>query len=299
MLFAQTVDLGSILDWWPVVLGIGAALGALYRLFKNAMKNMLSQLVDEEIKPIQEQFKNNGGSTMKDAVDRVAVGLRESNEKADTGIRMATETNERVLQVAAETAEKVEATNQRVSEAFEEIKTTTETNRKEWSGSIKNVEGKLDEVTGKIDATAEQMRHVAEQRAADNRRLSDKMDRFGEQITNSTAKIQTVTANLRAAYFEVDENTKMVYCNDSFLDLLGITYNEAMAGNFNDLIAEEDRSKVQRAGLAALEHKVEWVSDFTIVKKDGTRVKVIVRAYPVWDGERFGGYTGALVEVPS
>lgn len=297
MLFAQTVDLGSVLDWWPVVLGIGAALGAMYRLFKNAMKNMLSQIVDEEIKPIQEQFKNNGGSTMKDAVDRVAIGLRESNQKADMGILMATETNERVLNVASETAEKVEATNRRVSEAFEEIKTTTEVNRQEWSGSIKKIEGKLDEVDGKIDATADQMRHVAQQRADDNRRLSEKMDKFGDQITTSTAKIHTVTANLRAAYFEVDENVKMVYCNDSFLDLLGITYNEAMSGEFNDLIAPEDRSKVQRAGLLALEHKVEWISDFTVIKKDGTRIKVVVRAYPIWDGETFGGYTGALVEV--
>src|SRR5690606_28576343 len=108
--------------------------------------------------------------TMKDAVDRMAIGLNESNQKADMGIRMAGETNERVLSVAAEAAEGIQR------------------------------------VERKIDATTEQMRAVSEQRAVDNQQLSDKMDKFGGQITSSTARIHTVTANLRAAYFEVDEN---------------------------------------------------------------------------------------------
>lgn len=277
-------------EWWPVLVMIAAAAGAFYRVFKNGMRNMLSDIVDNEIKPIQEQFRNNGGSTLKDAVDRMAVGLQESNQKADAGLGMATDTNERVLAVAADTAAKVDATNERVREAFEEIKQTTASNRDEWTSSIQNVQSKLDE-------TAVQMHAAAAQRAAEARLATEKLNSIVEKITADASRIETVTANLAAPYFEVDANIKTTYVNDAFLKLMGMSLNEAMAADLNDYVAPEDLSRVQRTAVAALESKSDWIVDYTIITKDKRRVKIMVHAHPVWDGEKFGGYTGAYTVI--
>lgn len=291
MLFAQVPEVVSMFtEWWPILLMAGAALGAIYRIFKNGMRNILSDLVETEIKPIQEQFKNNGGSTLKDAVDRMAVGLEQSNQKAEEGLLASSATSERVLSVAAEMAEKVEVTNRRVSEEFEEIRSRTEKNRQEWVGSIQRIDEKL-------DLTSDKMHEAARHRRVQEEHMVEKLNSIAEKVASSASRINTVTANLPTPYFEVDENVKMKYVNDAFLQLLDLTWQEAMKVDMNEFVAPEDLSRVQRTATTALENRVEWLSSYTLVRRDGKRIKIVVHAHPIWDGEKFGGYTGAYTLV--
>jgi hypothetical protein len=51
---------------WPILLAIGAILGGFRWLWKKAKDEIIS-----EIRPINEQFQNNGGASLRDAVDEL------------------------------------------------------------------------------------------------------------------------------------------------------------------------------------------------------------------------------------
>lgn len=82
----MTEVLATLKANWELIAFFGGLLLSGYRLFKRASKRMLHQTVLEQIKPAQEemlaamaamseQFKNNGGSSMRDAVDGVSKKL--------------------------------------------------------------------------------------------------------------------------------------------------------------------------------------------------------------------------------
>jgi hypothetical protein len=62
-------------DWlgalWPYFAILGGILGLGYRVLKKMFENSLHVMIQTEIRPLHEQFRNNGGSSMRDAVDRV------------------------------------------------------------------------------------------------------------------------------------------------------------------------------------------------------------------------------------
>jgi hypothetical protein len=63
-------DLGTL---WPIVLFVGAAYG-LVRWISKKFKEEVHELIVDEIQPIKAEFKNNGGSSFKDAIDRLENG---------------------------------------------------------------------------------------------------------------------------------------------------------------------------------------------------------------------------------
>jgi len=60
-------DLGSL---WPIILFIGAVVG-LIRWITSKFKEEVRELIVIEIEPLKAEFKNNGGSSFKDAIDRL------------------------------------------------------------------------------------------------------------------------------------------------------------------------------------------------------------------------------------
>lgn len=60
-------DLGSL---WPIILFIGAVAG-LIRWITNKFREEVRELIVIEIEPLKAEFKNNGGSSFKDAIDRL------------------------------------------------------------------------------------------------------------------------------------------------------------------------------------------------------------------------------------
>lgn len=66
---------------WPVFVALGIIFGGLYRMIRRAFKKIMHETVVAEIRPIREQFKNNGGSTMKDAVDNLTARVEKINDR--------------------------------------------------------------------------------------------------------------------------------------------------------------------------------------------------------------------------
>jgi chromosome segregation ATPase len=65
----QTIatDLGVL---WPIVLFVGAAYG-LVKWISKKFRDEVRDLIIHEVEPIKSEFKNNGGSSFRDAIDRL------------------------------------------------------------------------------------------------------------------------------------------------------------------------------------------------------------------------------------
>lgn len=62
-----STDLGTL---WPIVLFIGAAYG-LVKWISKKFKDEVKELIVSEVEPIKAELSNNGGSSVKDAIDRL------------------------------------------------------------------------------------------------------------------------------------------------------------------------------------------------------------------------------------
>jgi hypothetical protein len=65
-------DLGTL---WPIVLFVGAAYGLIKWITKKFQQEV-KELIIGEVEPIKAEFKNNGGSSFKDSVDRIEEGYK-------------------------------------------------------------------------------------------------------------------------------------------------------------------------------------------------------------------------------
>ena len=60
---------------WPIVLFLGAAYG-LIKWITRKFQQEVKELIIGEVEPIKAEFKNNGGSSFKDSVDRIEEGYK-------------------------------------------------------------------------------------------------------------------------------------------------------------------------------------------------------------------------------
>lgn len=65
-------DLESL---WPIVLFVGAVYGLIKWITKKFQQEV-KELIIGEVEPIKAEFKNNGGSSFKDSVDRIEEGYK-------------------------------------------------------------------------------------------------------------------------------------------------------------------------------------------------------------------------------
>lgn len=224
-------DLGTELSHiWPVLLVLGFVGGIIWRFAKHTVKTSLTQVmhdtvvteirpIQEKVKAIEEQFQNNGGSSLKDAVDKVNAKLDDNNQQV-------------------------------------------------------------------IDTRTEML--------SINAKRDKKLTQIHEDLLVQNSRISALAANSNAAYYEIDENAKLTYVNDKYLELYGMTYQQAMGNNWRNYIDIEDLDRVDRSAQSALRNRSDWTCDFNIVRTDGTKIAVVARAFPIWEGEDFAGYAGAM-----
>ena len=61
---------------WPIVLFVGAGYG-LIKWISNKFRDEVRDLIVDEMEPIKAEFKNNGGSSFKDAIDRLEGNFKD------------------------------------------------------------------------------------------------------------------------------------------------------------------------------------------------------------------------------
>lgn len=167
-----------------------------------------------------------------------------------------------------------------------------ETGRKVVAGRVmadRQVVRKLDEVKSEFTADG-------------NGNMRTQMDRIEGLVRDLARTSNHMGARILAlqstgdALYEIDASGKLTHVTAGFVELYGSTYGEIMNQGWDQFIAPEHRARITASAVAAVEGRTPWFERFTIVRKDGQRIKVQARGFPIVcvDGEFFG-YAGALI----
>lgn len=125
--------------------------------------------------------------------------------------------------------------------------------------------------------------------------ITDKLEHLGSIATKNEGRLSAVTANLPAAYYEMDAVGNVTYVNDSYLKLYDITEQEALhSQNWRTHISNDDLSLIDRSGAKALETQTDWFCSFSVIR-DGVSIPVTARAKALFTNGVFSGYSGAMV----
>lgn len=116
------------------------------------------------------------------------------------------------------------------------------------------------------------------------------------EVRSDRARIHALIANLHTAYFEIEENAKITYVNDSYLTLFGISYQEALLGNWRQYIHPDDLAEVDDSANRAFSSRTDWGKEFRIIRKTDRKIfRVYTHSFPLIDeAGNFMGYTGSI-----
>lgn len=128
-------------------------------------------------------------------------------------------------------------------------------------------------------------------------KLLDVKETLNEAAAITTAnqgRLQAVTANLPAAYYEMDADGAMMVVNDSYLELYGITEQEALNSNaWRKFISDLDLEMIDVSGKQALVSQRDWYCTFDVCR-DGVVIPVVARSKALFTNDVFTGYSGAM-----
>lgn len=80
---------------WPIVLAVGAFYGVI-RWLSNKFKTEVKSLICEEMAPLKAEFQNNGGASLKDAIDRLEKNMDYLKSDLDN-IKMIQQKHDQVI----------------------------------------------------------------------------------------------------------------------------------------------------------------------------------------------------------
>jgi PAS domain S-box-containing protein len=147
-------------------------------------------------------------------------------------------------------------------------------------GSMKDAVKRLEEGQGSI-----------------NGRLDDSnvtLKCLSAQASKNEGRLQAVTTNLPAAYYEMDVLGNITQVNDSYLALFQLTEHEALnSQEWRKHISEEDLAQIDRSGAQSMESHMDWYCTFT-VKRNGVGIPVVARAKAIFLNDEFNGFSGAM-----
>jgi PAS domain S-box-containing protein len=126
-------------DIWPILVIVAGAAGIVYRLTKRSFKNVMHDFVQEEIKPLQQQFENNGGSSMRDAIDNIDKTMTTHTESDASNFKHIAEVLDRIVNTTQINEAKVAALTATASTAYFEA---------DANGNLQHVNYGWTELTG-------------------------------------------------------------------------------------------------------------------------------------------------------
>ncbi|HAO45887.1 MAG TPA: PAS domain S-box protein [Ferruginibacter sp.] len=119
-----------------------------------------------------------------------------------------------------------------------------------------------------------------------------------EQISSSELRFRTLASTAPVGIFETDAYGNTTYVNEAWMEYSGLSYEEAMKGEWMNMIHPDDREE-QVAGWHSKSHKGEpSFSEYRIINKAGQLRWVNGRAVPlVGNDGLITGYIGTISDV--
>jgi len=124
--------------------------------------------------------------------------------------------------------------------------------------------------------------------------MSYTLQRAAAIATLNQGRLQAVTANLPAAYYEMDHEGNVTSINDAYLKLYDITEQEALNSDaWRKRISPEDLMIIDSSGHQAMVSQRDWYCSFHVYR-DGIQIPVVARAKALFTNGTFSGFSGAI-----
>ncbi len=98
--------------------------------------------------------------------------------------------------------------------------------------------------------------------------------------------------------FEIDRTGKLIFLNRSGYNMSGYTTEDLGKGVYShDIIAPEDRDRLLENTRRILNGEYIGETEYTIIKKDGTRFNAVVHSSPIVNDNKISGIRGVIFDV--
>ncbi len=121
--------------------------------------------------------------------------------------------------------------------------------------------------------------------------------RTEEALRESESRYQELAEMLPQVVFELDLAGRFTFYNRYSLGHFGYAAEDLKALNVFQLIAPEDRERAQRNFQKVLRGEPHTDNEYTVLRKDGSRITAIIYSTAITRGRRPAGIRGILVDI--
>lgn len=119
------------------------------------------------------------------------------------------------------------------------------------------------------------------------------------ELTNSEARFQELAESLPQVVFEIDTKANLTFCNRACFDFFGVPREEFEKGiHVMDYLIPEDRERCRFNMIKLIQGQIpRGGTEYTLIKRDGTRIPVILHARPIIKDGVLKGFRGFITDI--
>jgi len=117
-------------------------------------------------------------------------------------------------------------------------------------------------------------------------------------LSDSEKRFRTLRNLTPGGIYQTDSDGKCVYANEEWLNMAGMTFDEAMGMGWVKAIYSEDHERIRQGWYDMVKTKGKWTDEYRFFNKEGKITWVHGLATPVYgDDETITGYLGLNIDI--
>lgn len=116
-------------------------------------------------------------------------------------------------------------------------------------------------------------------------------------LESKEAGYKDILDSLYEVVFEFDPTGNLKFFNQRAFDFFGYAHDDTPPVNIINSVVPEDRKRLQENMIKVLRGEKTNFTEYTLVKKDGTRFPVIIHSIPVSDNGQPAGIRGIIIDI--
>jgi len=121
------------------------------------------------------------------------------------------------------------------------------------------------------------------------------LERLIEELAEAKEMYQTLSRVSPVGIFRTNEKNKYVYVNTKWLEITGMTFEEALGDGWKKALYHEDRYKVVREWNRCVNEGIDFSLEFRFKRPDGRITWLLGQASRINGGGK--GYVGTITDI--
>ena len=119
-----------------------------------------------------------------------------------------------------------------------------------------------------------------------------------QQLYAERERYRTLIEQIDIGIFRSDADHGLVFVNEQYLRMMGVTAAELAGFGWHDRVHPEDRERVRQKSMAAADAHDSWSDEYRVLSGPGVVLLVRASARPLHDEHgRFAGYLGTCLDL--